>query len=66
MAFHESKVILKDAEAARDAITAAQYQHISNLYTEWADELGEQAKFWAGKDTQSALMREFCRVPYVR
>ena len=58
MAFHESKVILKDAEAARDAITAAQYQHISNLYTEWADELGEQAKFWAGKDTQSAMMRE--------
>lgn len=58
MAFHESKVILKDAEAARDAITAAQYQHISGLYTEWANELGEQAKFWAGKDTQSALMRE--------
>lgn len=58
MAFHESKVILKDAEAARDAITAAQYQHISGLYTEWANELGEQAKFWAGKDTQSAMMRE--------
>lgn len=58
MAFHESKVILKDAEAARDAITAAQYQHISNLYEEWAKELGEQAKFYAGKDTASALARE--------
>lgn len=48
-------MILKDAAAARDAIVAEQYQKISGLYEDWAHEIGQQAKFYAGKDGSYAL-----------
>lgn len=51
-------LIFADAEKARDAITAAQMKEIEKLYEEWADEIGERAKFYAHKSTASSALAE--------
>lgn len=48
---------LKDAEAARNAVTAAQKSEISQLYTKWADEIAQKAKAFEGKTTMSAPLQ---------
>lgn len=48
---------LKDAEAARNAVTAAQKSEISQLYSKWADEIAEKAKKFEGKTTMSAPLQ---------
>lgn len=53
-----NKLILKDAEAARDAIMDSQKKEIANLYEQWADEIGERAKFYSHKSTASAPVSE--------
>ena len=44
-----NKLIFKDAEKARDAITISQSKEIKNLYLEWAQEIGEKAEFYKNK-----------------
>lgn len=53
-----NKLIFKDAEAARDAIMASQKKEIAALYENWADEIGERAKFYSHKSTASAPVSE--------
>lgn len=48
---------LKDAEAARNAVTAAQKSEISQLYSKWADDIAEKAKKFEGKQTMSAPLQ---------
>jgi len=47
-------LIFKDAEKARNAITATQQKQIAGLYEEWADEIGERAKYFSHKSNASA------------
>ena len=54
----ENKLIFKDAEAARDAIMASQQKEIAKLYENWADEIGERAKYYSHKSTASAPVSE--------
>lgn len=49
-----NKLIFKDAEKARDAITISQSKEIKNLYLEWAQEIGEKAEFYKNKTTYSS------------
>ena len=58
MASKANKLIFKDAEKARDAITASQSKEIAKLYNEWADEIGERAKYYARKTTASSVVSE--------
>lgn len=51
-------LIFADAEKARDAITAAQMKEIEKLYDQWADEIGERAKYYAHKSTASSVLAE--------
>lgn len=44
-----NRLIFQDAELARDTITATQKREIAKLYDEWADEIGERAKYYARK-----------------
>ena len=53
-----NKLIFKDAEAARDAIIDSQKKEIAALYENWADEIGERAKFYSHKSTASAPVSE--------
>lgn len=53
-----NKLIFKDAEAARDAIMASQKKEIAALYENWADEIGERAKYYSHKSTASAPVSE--------
>lgn len=53
-----NKLIFKDAEAARDAIVASQKKEIAALYEDWADEIGERAKYYSHKSTASAPVSE--------
>lgn len=48
----------KNAEAARDAIMDTQKKEIAALYNNWADEIGERAKFYSHKSTASAPVSE--------
>ena len=38
-----NRLLMKDAEEARDAITKKQQREISKLYSDWAKEVGERA-----------------------
>ena len=51
-------LIFKDAEKARDAILVSQKQEIAKLYEDWADEIGERAKYYSHKSTASAPVSE--------
>lgn len=54
----KQKLIFKDAEAAKSAIMASQQKEIIKLYEDWADEIGERAKFYSHKTTASAPVSE--------
>lgn len=51
-------LIFKDSEKVRDAITKSQKKEIANLYTKWADELNEKAKYYKHKTTSSSWVKE--------
>lgn len=53
-----NKLIFKNAEEARNAIMASQKKEIANLYEDWADEIGERAKYYSHKSTASAPVSE--------
>jgi hypothetical protein len=53
-----NKLIFKDAEATRDAIMDSQKKEIAALYENWADEIGERAKYYSHKSTASAPVSE--------
>ena len=53
-----NKLIFKDAEKARNAIMDSQKREIAKLYDEWADEIGERAKYYARKTTASSVVSE--------
>jgi hypothetical protein len=53
-----NKLIFKDAEKARDAITASQKKEIAKLYENWAAEIGERAKYYSHKFAPSYAVAE--------
>ena len=53
-----ASLIFKDAEAAKAAIMASQQKEIVKLYEDWADEIGERAKYYSHKSTVSAPVSE--------
>jgi SPP1 gp7 family putative phage head morphogenesis protein len=54
----ENRLIFRDAEKSRDAMTLAQRRDIKRLYAEWAEEVGETAEHYAQKSTNSAALSE--------
>lgn len=53
-----NKLIFKDSEAAKNAIMATQKKEIATLYENWADEIGERAKYYSHKSTASSVVSE--------
>ena len=53
-----ASLIFKDAEVAKAAIMASQQKEIAKLYEDWADEIGERAKYYSHKSTASAPVSE--------
>lgn len=53
-----ASLIFKDAEAAKAAIIASQQKEIAKLYEDWADEIGERAKYYSHKSNVSAPVSE--------
>lgn len=53
-----ASLIFKDAEAAKAVIMASQQKEIAKLYEDWADEIGERAKYYSHKSTASAPASE--------
>lgn len=53
-----ASLIFKDAEVAKAAIMASQQKEITKLYEDWADEIGERAKYYSHKSTASAPVSE--------
>lgn len=53
-----ASLIFKNAEAAKFAIMASQQKEIAKLYEDWADEIGERAKYYSHKSTASAPASE--------
>lgn len=53
-----ASLIFKDAEAVKAAIMASQQKEIAKLYEDWADEIGERAKYYSHKSTASAPVSE--------
>lgn len=53
-----ASLIFKDAEAAKAAIMASQQKEIAKLYEDWADEIGERAKYYSHKSNASAPVSE--------
>lgn len=51
-------LIFKNAEDAKFAIMASQQKEIAKLYEDWADEIGERAKYYSHKSTASAPVSE--------
>ena len=51
-------LIFKNAEEAKNAITATQQQEIAKLYEDWADEIGKKAKSYSYKTTASSVVSE--------
>lgn len=58
MASKGNKLIFKDAEKARDAITKSQEKEIADLYQRWSDDVGERAKYYSRKSTSSSVVSE--------
>lgn len=52
-----NKLIFKDAEEARDAITASQQKEIKELYESWADEIAKEANRLSHRNTFSSEVR---------
>lgn len=53
-----NKLIFANAEKARDAIVESQKKEIAKLYQQWADEIGERAKYYSRKSTSSSVVSE--------
>lgn len=53
-----NRLLMKDAEEARDAITKKQQREISKLYSDWAKEVGERAEYFKNKTTPSSVLAE--------
>ena len=53
-----NRLIFKDAELARDTITATQKREIAKLYEDWADDIGKKAEYYSHKSTSSAPLSE--------
>lgn len=51
-------LIFKNAEEAKNAITATQQKEIAKLYENWADEIGNKAKSYSHKTTASSVVSE--------
>lgn len=51
-------LIFKDAEAVKNAIMDSQKKEIAKLYEDWADEIGERAKYYSHKSTASSVVSE--------
>ena len=51
-------LIFKDAETAKIAVMASQQKEITKLYEDWADEIGERAKYYSHKSNASAPVSE--------
>lgn len=49
-----NKLIFKNAEIARDSITASQQKQIRKLYTDWANDISKKALSLSRKDTYSS------------
>lgn len=49
-----NKLIFKNAEIARDSITASQKKQIQKLYSDWADDISKKARSLSHKDTYSS------------
>lgn len=58
MAGRADRIVLEDAERARDNITNEQKKEISRLYQEWADEIGKKAEYYSRKKNVSAALSE--------
>lgn len=58
MASKGNKLIFANAEKARDAIVESQKKEIAALYQQWADEIGERAKYYSHKSTSSSVVSE--------
>lgn len=53
-----NKLIFADAAKVRDSVTDSQKIQISKLYNDWADEIGERAKYYQRKTTASSVVSE--------
>lgn len=51
-------LIFKNSEAAKLAIMDSQKKEIAKLYEDWANEIGERAKYYSHKSTASAPVSE--------
>ena len=51
-------LIFKDSEAAVASIMDSQKKEIAALYEQWADAIGEKAKYYSHKTTASAPLSE--------
>lgn len=54
----KNRLLMKDAEEARDAITKKQQREIRKLYSDWAKEVGERAEYFKNKTTPSSALAE--------
>ena len=54
----KNRLLMKDAEEARNAITRKQKREISKLYSDWAKEVGERAEYFKNKTTPSSILAE--------
>lgn len=53
-----ANLIFKDADKIKSSIMDSQKKEIAKLYNEWADEIGDRAKFYSRKTTASAPLSE--------
>lgn len=51
-------LIFEDAEKAKNAIMESQKKEIQKLYEDWADEIGERAKYYSHLTTASSALQE--------
>lgn len=51
-------LVFRDAEKARNTICAEQQKEISQLYKDWADEVGKRAKYYESKTTASSYWQQ--------
>lgn len=58
MAGSADRLIFENAERVRDSITKAQKKRIAELYMQWAEELGERAKYYSRKSAPSYALLE--------
>lgn len=54
----KNRLLMKDAEEARDSITKNQQKEIKKLYSDWAKEVGERAEYFKNKTTPSSVLAE--------